>query len=770
MSHAPSPSRSGAGSPRTWLAVTLGGVAVFVAVHFAPQADARPALVPANTDAFHYHLPMRTHAFAAVREGTVPVWNPYILGGQPFLATHQHALLYPGNALHWILPPGIALGATMALHLAWAALGMFVWLGVRAHPPPARAIGAVAFALATCVVNPLQWPHVLLGNAWLPWVCAGIDTVATRPTPRRTALLALACSCLVLAGYMQGAVYIYYAAAPYAVFRWWQTRPADGGRRALALLCGLLVLPVMCTAVQTWPMLELSRYSARPPGGIDPRALMHLGHVPGAMIARSLLGRVDGTLAAVALAPPALVWLLAAAAPADRAARTHLVFWGAVGTVAAVLAAGFDTPLYRAYFALPTGNLFRLPVRLLVLSAGALAVFAATGATFLWQRASGPRTRRERLILGLVAIGVGIATIPASPLPGLCAVACVAAWYLMPAWRSALAGAAVCIVAWSATAAYSYDAYLPWHGASPFTDHADTAAFLRKNLGHDRAHIYRTTQEWKNWSYPANWGMTARVRQLTAYESLPSRHVAAAFDHMTFGRPSTSPTPFVGGLPLLPDAAHPEWLHLWSVRWIVVDRGVPRWPEHTDPTGPEWLQTRLGLTPVRVGDELLLHNPNALPRAYWVVRARSVPEESIWTILGRADFAPRDEVLIHGDARPAPPAGEPLPTGAVAFVTDEPTEIELHATSDGPGWVVLTDAWFPGWEATVDGKPARIYRANGVFRAISTPAGDHTIRFRYRPASVRWGAAISLAGLLALGACLLTTDRPRPPQEPAAQP
>ena len=63
---------------------------------------------------------------------------------------------------------------------------------------------------------------------------------------------------------------------------------------------------------------------------------------------------------------------------------------------------------------------------------------------------------------------------------------------------------------------------------------------------------------------------------------------------------------------------------------------------------------------------------------------------------------------------------------------------------------VLTDQWYPGWEATVDDTPVEVLRADTVFRAVCVPEGQHTVTFRYRPASLRRGALISLAGWVAL--------------------
>ena len=66
------------------------------------------------------------------------------------------------------------------------------------------------------------------------------------------------------------------------------------------------------------------------------------------------------------------------------------------------------------------------------------------------------------------------------------------------------------------------------------------------------------------------------------------------------------------------------------------------------------------------------------------------------------------------------------------------------------GYLVLTDAYYPGWVATVDGQPANIERADILFRAVKIPAGQHRVEFRYQPQSFIIGAAISIGTMVIL--------------------
>jgi uncharacterized membrane protein YfhO len=87
-----------------------------------------------------------------------------------------------------------------------------------------------------------------------------------------------------------------------------------------------------------------------------------------------------------------------------------------------------------------------------------------------------------------------------------------------------------------------------------------------------------------------------------------------------------------------------------------------------------------------------------------------------------------------------------------------PETVEVQATAARPGWLVVRDAFYPGWHAYVDGQEAPIYPAFVAFRAVPVPAGTHRVAFRFEPASVRGGLLLSALGL-AMIALLLTPRR-----------
>ena len=92
------------------------------------------------------------------------------------------------------------------------------------------------------------------------------------------------------------------------------------------------------------------------------------------------------------------------------------------------------------------------------------------------------------------------------------------------------------------------------------------------------------------------------------------------------------------------------------------------------------------------------------------------------------------------------------PAESVAVTRYEPQRVELVASLQHPGLVILADTYYPGWNLTIDGLPAPIYRTNRLMRGAAVKAGRHTLVYTYDPDSFRIGGALSIAGLVALAA------------------
>jgi len=93
---------------------------------------------------------------------------------------------------------------------------------------------------------------------------------------------------------------------------------------------------------------------------------------------------------------------------------------------------------------------------------------------------------------------------------------------------------------------------------------------------------------------------------------------------------------------------------------------------------------------------------------------------------------------------------------SVRFESDGEDRIVLAVEGGSGGELILTDSFYPGWQAWVDGEPVSIRRADEAFREVLVPPGMHTVEFRYEPASFRVGLFLSLLTLAALTAAAAT--------------
>jgi hypothetical protein len=159
--------------------------------------------------------------------------------------------------------------------------------------------------------------------------------------------------------------------------------------------------------------------------------------------------------------------------------------------------------------------------------------------------------------------------------------------------------------------------------------------------------------------------------------------------------------------------------------------------------GLRWIATRGELSAVgknrqpevleeagRFASGRVFENPDALPRVLFASQAVPADFEALLRTGHWPDFDLRRTVLLEN----APGAhASPSVSGKAVLKSYRNTEVVLDTASEGPGWAVLNDVWHPWWFAEVDGAPAPVLRANGIFRAVAVPSGQHEVRFRFRP-------------------------------------
>jgi hypothetical protein len=168
-------------------------------------------------------------------------------------------------------------------------------------------------------------------------------------------------------------------------------------------------------------------------------------------------------------------------------------------------------------------------------------------------------------------------------------------------------------------------------------------------------------------------------------------------------------------------------------------------------------------TPVyRDADIAIFKNEQAFPRAFVVQAARLASAGTPLDEMAHRPFDPASEVVLaYGEVPPEVLAGLPLASGSDSRAgergtahVDEYTPDRVRVTTSTPrdGLLVLSDNFYPGWRAFVDGREQPVVRGDMLFRTLALPAGQHAVEFRFEPRSIELGLVVSLASLvLAIG-------------------
>lgn len=472
---------------------------------------------------------------------------------------------------------------------------------------------------------------------------------------------------------------------------------------------------------------------------------------------------------------------------ADAPPRGDVWVWLGIALVALLLAMGSDTPLYRLFYSLPMMGSMRNPVKFMHLVSLALAILAAHGAGVLCAAWRGDAAARAAARRGAIAVGVvtllllaGLIALPESAglrhrlategfgaqwrgiqatmrlglgvslawslLLGL--IAWAASWprrVCDPRLRALCAGALVTLVALDfAWVNGRYVNYYPWekqYQSNP------VIAFLKD------------FPDYRVKFLPHNWGIFNYWNGLlTPYHRLRSADAPAA------SRMRPDLAAFLEALSRRPARL---W-QLLGVRHLVLPRQLDEQVRReVDPAARVVLRFDLApgdgvpaipvVTTRPTAAALILQTTEAFPVARWYGVARAVPADEALNLLADDTFPVERELLLESGA----PVGAPPPTpgtGVCSLTAYGETRIAFTCRADAPGWVCVNDAYDPRWEATVNGQPAPVWRAQTIFRAVAVPAGESRVelvfRDRGRLVPIQLGCAASALIVLALQAGL----------------
>lgn len=730
-------------------AAVLAGVGVlWLRFQVAPGESSAAARRMAFTgDLLNYYFGMTEQTLRRLATGELPLWNPEACSGIPLLATGQVAAFYPVTWLGLLLPLERALPLELFAQCVvggWLAAWLFRAWGSSRY---AAGFGGIAFVFA-CLLGQTFWPPVVATLMWAPWVLLCVERLCQNPRLRWGLGLAGGVTAQILAGFPQMLAYTFLLASALALLRLWEAyagagRSAGALARRLGALASAVLLGVGLAAVQLLPTLELVGQSVRD-APLTPEQVHYLNalqpHRAGDVLRTALdpspklpafdFGRGGGYLGI-----STLIWVALGLAVGWRSPRTWLLL--GLGALTLLLSDGYlgaARGLYEGYASLPFLGSFRTPERLRWIPFFCAIALAVGGLDALVRP---PETLRERRTLLAVVAGVTATTLgllaaglgPAGAAWRLAPAALVAAALLQwPArrWRSAaLAGLAVWMLAdlALATGAYGSLRSLPSELARGF--HAGPHTLSLERLARERRAVGGMRLELVGFLPHVAAAPSNGIERIACYEPLtPSAWVALSED-------LTQKTSRGASLVRLDPREFPTLYDVTSVARVLVGG--------------------------RDGGVVGLDNEDALPRAYLAgVRGR-VERDTALRRVASSDFDLHSGVLLE----PAASSSEAGPARiAPARIVDyAPERVVVEALAEQSALLVLTDTFYPGWRALVDGEPARIWRANGLHRAVAVGPGRHRVVFEYRPGSFRLGAAVSLASLAIAGAAIFFARR-----------
>jgi len=667
-------------------------------------------------------------------DGRLPLWNPYVLNGTPFLASTVSAVFAPLNWLLLILPITLFWEWSAFIKMVLGSSGIFFFcrrIGLR--DPPAFAAGCIYLFsgyFMYFLLFPNTWVASLLGWGML----AAEDFIRTY-SRRSLAFFGLILGSQYLGGHVESALLCHMAYLLYVLFRDW--------RRILPVLV-TSVFGFLLAAVVVIPFLEFlfqsATYLQRSAGGRNPY-YVELHKWP-ALIIPHILGSpikwkgitpyplAEGMIY-IGVLPLFLVPFSWAWKEANAIVQSLTVIL--LGSILILFGIYPFFDLFTSFPILRQGN----HLHITQVMHGMVAILAGIGLTALQER----RYNRTRTLLF-----AGVATL-------------LLLWavYLSfdPRFNLDAARQSYFFLNWR----FSFPLYPFWVLVSFFS----LLVFFHKRL---------LVQ-----------GATFLVIGNGFLYALFFNPVVSAWD-------TVEPTPELVQelredpnarmVAISPGAFVPNYFMRWNLRdvrgyeSVVVDRIPEIYTRLTEkPFDHHQLIPSLDQEKVRLLEKLgcsVIVSPTPVqleglkqltisdfPSVYQVAGGRRVfltgeivpassRQDALAKFLGIVDSPNDDRVVIEGpDAAPMGPVD-----GSVKWLLDEPQKVRLETESDAPGWLVLRDTFYPGWTVTVAGQPQEIARADYLFRAVPVPAGRHIVEFRYEPRSVYYGAAVSVSTLFLL--------------------
>jgi len=703
-----------------------------------------------TSDVTNGHLPYLHFAGESLKHGELPLWMPTIYSGFPFLGSGSGEW-YPINTLlFWLLPSLTALNITILLTMIVGAIGMFLYAHEIGADISGSLIAALSFAFSGFMVSHLKHVTIVESICWLPLgmvvlerSIAKIGSSGTRDGARVLLWLAPIFAVQSLAGFTQmmyysGLVYCFYFL--FRLLNHQRTLAVAESKRGAkprfaAVLRSSLKSPLLfwfiailtvgsaMSAMHLLPVFDLIGQSDRA-GGVTYDYATHFNYDP-RDIAMFVYPLANGDIGNNSYTTKGIFWedygyvglftlLLAVFGALRRWKSWHVRFIAATAIVAFLLVLGKHSFLYDLAFNIVPGmRFFRFSTRIMFIVDACIAVLAAIGATSLGAMVSakGPKP---------AAVRRGSAV-------GLLLVAVVLVDLLFFQMRQ---NAIVDFETWKTpprTAQKILEDRGTFRVYSPGATETHKLAWRQANGWQGDLQPYVDQREFLQVNSNVLYGISSPE----GYIPLAPSYVVDLWGDMNRGGMIRN-TAVVKEGTFVARQAFANIMNLFNVKYI-----ISPWPIQG---------TSIKLVDQQQG--LFMHeNPTVLPRAFVAGKIRvAASNVAAGAILLSDAFDPSREVILP--ERPDAQLDTNHSTSRVEIVHYSNNEVQLNVSTAGSGVLVLSDTYFPGWKAELDGTEVPILKANLCMRAVVVPPGRHDLRFAFRPRSFTVALLITGASMV----------------------
>lgn len=717
--------------------------------------------------------------------GHVPLWNPYLFGGLPFVGAMHGDIFYPTAWLRLIMPVGTAMGVGFAIHIVLA--GAFAYLLLRALRLgwTAAFVGGLAYELTGILDSMVSPGHdgKLFVSALTPLLLFALLRAIRDGRIWGYGLVALAVGLCLLSPHPQMSYYALLAAGLWTLYLVFGAPEGPRGARwahHIGFAFAAVLLGVAIASIQVLPFLRYMPFSARA-ATLSPEAAWAYatGYAfPPSELLVTVLPQFNGVLQnywggnffkSHTEYLGALVVILAVIGAGDRSRRRTVLALGGIALLFLLIAFGGHTPFYRLWYeVMPAMKKVRAPGMAFFLVALPVCIYAAMGVERLVRReVSTMRILIPAAVLLFLAV-LGISGVLQSIAGGM------ADPRMAPqvhANAPALVTGSLRLLIFVTLGAAAF-----WAVAAGRLRGVVAAAVLALLIGGDLWSIDRLFFHFNGTAAQlfADDPITTRLKQ----EKPPFRVFDAAPQN-TIGLPPAYIASFLmakripvtfgyhgneerfydelwGGKNEYRYMNNAALWDVWAVKYLLFTAAVEQEiPGFHKVMGP------VAITAGQAGDSAVMYERDSVPPyARIVPGAVKLPEDQIITTVNDSRF-PVGRVVLYPESTsvaPLPLKGAlPAPSTATATVDEWAPghmKIAIHGNEPQPSYLLVAENWYPDWKAVVDGKAVNTLRGDYSLISVPLPAGARQVSLEFVSAAYRTGRLATLLALLATAVLL----------------